>query len=134
MAVKKEWSDKGVKAVVPDNNAQIRPKDFGNPGSTGNFSVIRQLVNFEVVVSGTNNPVDGFSPPMVITVCYKAEDAASAGGANKLKLGMWDGSDWKNIPITKIDSCPFAGFEGAFEAKITARWADPPVAWGVGGA
>ncbi|HSG16078.1 MAG TPA: hypothetical protein VLE70_07125, partial [Anaerolineae bacterium] len=122
--------DKGVKANVPDDNAEIRTKDFGSPGSTANFRVIRELVNFEVVVKGTNNPVGGFSPPMVITVCYTKEDAASAGGANKLKLGMWDGNDWKNIPIKPANACPFEGFEGAFEAKITARWADPPVALG----
>ena len=131
MAVK-EWSNKGVKAEVDDVNAEINEKDFGSPGSTGDFTVIRELVNFEVVNRNTKKPVEGFSPPMVITVCYTADDAAAAGGANRLKLGMWDGSAWKNIPIKAADSCPFSGFAGAVEAKITARWADPPIAWGGG--
>ena len=132
MAVSKEWPDKGMKAVVPDDNAEINVKAFGDVGSTSDFTIIRKLVNFEVVVKGTKNPVDAFAPPMTITACYTEADASAAGGANKLKLGMWDGSSWKNIPIKSIDSCPFEGFAGAYEAKITARWADPPVAWGGG--
>ena len=137
MAVSKEWSKKGVKAIVPDDDAEINTKPYGNPVSKGNFTVIRDLVNFEVVNKHTKKPVSGFptSKPMVITVCYTEADATAAGGANKLKLAMWDdkSEDWKNIPINKADSCPFEDFAGAYEAKITSRWADPPVAWGGGG-
>ena len=133
MAVSKEWKDKGVKAEVPDNDAEINTKPYGDPGSTSNFNVIRELVNFEVVHKETKKPLKELRPPMTITVCYTSKDAEDAGGDNKLKLGMWDGSDWKNIPITKAASCPFEGFAGAYEAKITARWADPAVAWGGGG-
>ncbi|MGD2078240.1 MAG: hypothetical protein PVH18_07650 [Chloroflexota bacterium] len=130
MAKTKEWSDKGVKVTVDDDKAVITDKDYGNPSSTGSFQLIRKLVNFEVSVDG-----DHPSVPVTFIVCYTADDASQAGGANKLKLGMWDArtSDWKNIPLTRSVSCPYTGFEGAYEAKITARWPDPPVAWGSGG-
>lgn len=135
MADSKVWTEKGVKVDVPEANAEIKEKAYGNPTSTGSFTVIRHLVNFEVVVKGTSNPVNGFpaNKPMTITVCYTDDDAEAAGGENKLKLAMWDGEDWKNIPITKAAACPFAGFAGAYEAKITSRWADPSIAWGGGG-
>ena len=135
MADTKEWSDKGVKAEVDVDDAEIKAKDYGDPGQSSGFNKIRDLVNFEVVVKGTSTPVNGFptNKPLTITVCYTAADAAAAGGDNKLKLGMWDGASWKNIPITKATTCPFPGFEGAYEAKITSRWADPPIAWGGGG-
>jgi hypothetical protein len=88
------------------------------------------------VVKGTTNPVDGFNPPMRLTVCYTQDDVNSAGGVHKLKLAAWDGQKWRNLPITCIGRddcpCPFAeaGFIGGAEVLITARWADPPVAWG----
>jgi len=130
MAKSKEWSDKGVKVVVDNDEAVIIDKDLGDPQSTSKFSLIRGLVNFEVKV-GNGNP----SVPITFVACYTAEDVNAAGKANKLKLGMWDAStsDWKNIPITRAVDCPFDGYEGAFEAKITARWPDPAVGWGTGG-
>jgi hypothetical protein len=137
MAAEREWSAEGVKAFVDDDDALINPKPYGNPVSTDHFTVIRHLVNFEVVNKHTNVPVNGFpaSKPLVITVCFLASDAEAAGGANKLKLAMWDDKtkDWKNIPINRVSDCPFENFAGAYEARITSRWADPPISWGGGG-
>ena len=132
MAKTKKWSSKGVKVVVDNDDVVISDKAYGDPPSTGNFKLIRKLVNFEVSV-GDSHP----SVPITFTVCYTSDDKNAAKGANKLKLGMWDQdqNDWKNIPLTRSVPCPagFEGFEGAFEAKITARWPDPAVAWGNGG-
>lgn len=129
MAKSKEWSDKGLKVEVGDDSAEIIDKTTGNPQSTASFTLIKKLVNFEVRVGGTNPSV-----PITFIACYTADDASAAGGANKLKLAMWDEeqSSWKNIPITRAVDCPdgFTGFAGAFEAKITSRWPDPWVAWG----
>lgn len=137
--VLKSWPAKGVRAQVPPQTGievEIKEKPYGNPESTDEFTVIRHLVNFEVVDKQTNNPVESFAPPMRITACYTQSDVDAAGGVNKLKLAAWDGKKWRNLPITCIDRddcpCPFAdaGFIGAAEVLITARWADPPVAWG----
>lgn len=132
MAKSKEWSSKGVKIEVDNDQAKITDKDYGSPPSPSNFTIIRQLVNFQVKVDGEYKSV-----PITFIACYTAEDASTAGGANKLKLVMWnpDQNDWKNIPITRSVPVPsgFSGFAGAFEAKITARWPDPPIAWGGGG-
>lgn len=129
MATTKEWSDKGLKVTVDVDNAAITDKDIGDPQSTNTFTVIRALVNFEVKV-GNQNP----SVPLTFVACYTADDATAAGGPNKLKLAWWDKktNDWKNIPITRSVDCPYSGYEGAYEAKITARWPDPAVAWGNG--
>ena len=130
MATTKEWSDKGVQVTVDVDNAVITDKDIGAPVSTSDFRLIRTLVNFEIKV-GNQNP----SVPITFVVCYTADDATEAGGANKLKLGMWDTktNSWKRIPVTRSVDCPYSGYEGAYEAKITARWPDPAVAWGNGG-
>jgi hypothetical protein len=135
----KSWQAKGVRARVPEQagiEVEINEKPYGDPGSTSDFTVIRHLVNFEVVDKKTKNPVESFSPPMRLTVCYTQDDVDGAGDVNKLKLAAWDGKKWRNLPITCIGRddcpCPFtgAGFVGAAEVLITARWADPPVAWG----
>lgn len=132
MAKSKEWSDKGVKIEVDDDQAEISEKEYGDPPAPSNFNIVRRLVNFEVKVGNQNKSV-----PTTFIACYTADDASAAGGANKLKLVMWspDQSDWKNIPITRSVPIPpgFSGFSGAYEAKITARWPDPPVAWGDSG-
>jgi hypothetical protein len=132
MSKTKEWSGKGLKIEVDDDDAEITEKEYGNPPAPGNFKIIRELVNFEVRVGNENKPV-----PTTFIACFTAADASEAGGANRLKLVMWNPNqnDWKNIPITKSVPIPagFSGFAGAFEAKITARWPDPPVAWGGSG-
>jgi len=131
MAKTKEWSSEGVWLEVDDDQAEITGKNYGSPPSPTSFNIIRPLVNFQVKVNGEFKSV-----PTTFIACYKSSDAAAAGGANKLKLVMWspDQNDWKNIPITKSVAIPagFSGFAGAFEAKITARWPDPPIAWGGG--
>ncbi len=132
MAKIKDWSDKGVRLEVDDDQAVITDKDYGNPPLPNNFKIIRPLVNFEVKVGNDNKSV-----PTTFIACYTAADASAAGGSNRLKLVMWnpDQNDWKNIPITKSVPVPdgFSGFAGAYEAKITARWPDPPIAWGDSG-
>ncbi|MFN2224036.1 MAG: hypothetical protein PVH65_09415 [Chloroflexota bacterium] len=132
MAKTKDWNSEGVRIEVDDDQAEISSKAYGDPPPPSNFKIIRKLINFEVKVSGENKQV-----PTTFVACYTAADASAAGGANKLKLVMWspDQNNWKNIPITKSVPVPagFSGFAGAFEAKITARWPDPPVAWGDSG-
>jgi hypothetical protein len=132
MAKEKEWKNEGVRIEVDADQVEINDKAYGSPPAPGNFTIIRPLVNFEVKVGGQHASV-----PITFVACYKATDASQAGGANKLKLVMWspDHNDWKNIPLTKSVDPPagFEGFEGAFEAKITARWPDPPIAWGGSG-
>ena len=58
--------------------------------------------------------------------------ADAAGGADKLKLGAWDGNKWRILPKNSTVACPFSGqdFVGAVEVLLTRPWADPPVAWG----
>lgn len=129
MAKTNDWSREGVRIIVDDDQAKIIDKAYGSPPSPSNLKIVRELVNFEVTVGGENKQV-----PITFIACYTAADASAAGGANKLKLIMWspDQNDWKNIPITKSVPIPdgFEDFAGAYEAKITARWPDPPVAWG----
>jgi len=132
MAKTKDWSSEGVRLEVDDDQAVISSKPYGDPPSPSGYSIVRPLVNFEVKVGNENKSV-----PTTFIVCYTAADASAAGGDNKLKLIAWDpdNSSWKNIPLTRKVSVPdgFNGFAGAYEAKITARWPDPPVAWAGGG-
>jgi hypothetical protein len=132
MAKTKDWSNKGIRIEVDDDQAEISDKEYGNPPSPGNFNIIRPLVNFEVKVGNENKAV-----PTTFIACYTAADASAAGGDNKLKLVAWDPDreNWRNIPITRKVPVPsgFSGFAGAYEAKINASWPDPPVAWGDSG-
>lgn len=133
MAKSKEWKEKGVKVSVENDDASIVDKPYGQPSSPSGFNIVRELVNFEVSVGGGHPAV-----PITFIACYTAQDVTQAGGqANKLRLVWWDQSKgkWKNIPLTGSASVPegFSGFAGAFEAKITASWPDPPIAWGDGG-
>jgi hypothetical protein len=129
MAKTKDWSREGVRLEVDDDKAEITEKDYGSPPAPASFTIIRKLVNFQVKVGEEFKSV-----PTTFIACYTAGDASTAGGKNRLKLVMWnpDQNDWKNIPITKEATVPdgFTGFAGAFEAKITSRWPDPPIAWG----
>lgn len=137
MAVTKEWSGAGVKVSVADDDAQIEDKTYIAPPAPGTFSVVRELVNFEVKV-GSGHP----QVPITFIACYNSADLSKVNdNANRLKLYYWkpDKHDpttgkWTNIPITGNASIPsgFENFVGAKEAKITASWPDPPVAWGDG--
>lgn len=133
----KDWKAVGVRAHVPAQKSgievEIVEKDYGDPPDTPEFTVIRRLVNFEVVQKGTSNPVGRFAPPLRITACYTQADADAAGGENKLRLGAWDktAGKWRILPHRPIGDCPFtgAGFIGAVEVLWTDKWADPSVAW-----
>lgn len=119
-----------VEARLEDYDAPERRKtNFNSPRDTADFSVIRALVSFEVVAS---SPVDRFTKPGKLTVCYKQSDVDTAGGANKLKLAAWNGKKWQILPQRPSDECPFPDqdFVGAVEVLITRPWADPPLAWG----
>lgn len=134
--------NEGVRLYVPSQpgvtvNARLDNYDsqagqkagYNSPSTTPEFSVIRALVDFELPASPD---VDTFNQPARLTVCYKQSDADAAGGANKLKLGAWDGQRWRILPQNRAVDCPFPGkgFIGAVEVLLTKPWADPPVAWG----
>ena len=91
--------------------------------------MIRALVDFELPASPN---VETLTQPARLTVCYKQSDANAAGGANKLKLGAWDGKKWRILPRNRTVPNPFPDqdFAGAVEVLLTKPWADPPVAWG----
>lgn len=119
-----------VEARLEDYDAPARRKqNYQIPRDTAEFRVIRTLVSFEVMAS---EPVDGFTRPGKLTVCYKQSDVDAAGGVNKLKLAAWNGKKWQILPQRPTDECPFPGqdFAGAVEVLITRPWSDPPVAWG----
>jgi hypothetical protein len=134
--------DEGVRLHVPSQpGLAVEPRllDYDSPAgqkpghssprSTTGFEVIRALVNFEVLA---NPPVEAFTRPATLTVCYKQSDIDAAEGKNKLKLGAWDGEKWTILPRNRAVDCPFPdkGFVGAVEVLLTRPWVDPPVAWG----
>jgi hypothetical protein len=89
---------------------------YSSPSTTSDFTVIRALVDFELPASPN---VETFTKPARLTVCYKQSDANAAGGADKLKLGAWDGKKWRILPRNRAVPNPFPSqdFAGAVEAN-----------------
>ena len=119
----KNWKSAGLRIDVDDNNAVITDRPYGSPPAPSGYKIVRPLANFEVKIDDQHKSVQ-----VTFTACYKPEDVTEAGGVNKLKLKMFDKDQqkWKNVPLTGDAQVPagWQGFQGAKEAKLTARWPD----------
>ncbi|MGB3712960.1 MAG: hypothetical protein WA996_00870 [Candidatus Promineifilaceae bacterium] len=134
----KDWYEKGVRAFVPSQeskvDADIHEKDYESRPNQPHFTMVRELVNFEVVNANTGKPIGIFHPPLEITVCFIESDMATAQTRGKpLKLGAWINDRWWTLPTKHPPGeCPHGNPEhmGAYKALITGKWDDPEIGWG----
>jgi hypothetical protein len=118
-----QWQEEGLRIDVP-SGVLINVKPNGNADDTDNFTIIRMLINFEVL---------NLESEIVIRACYTKSERSAAGTVEDLKLAIWNGEDWDVLDATTVPGgCP-STLTGDYEGvKIVtvSEWSDPAMAWG----